>query len=159
MSERQDTIVCSFDSKILRMSVFDVHEWIHDTMRLTEADVAMVQVDGAKRQVKLREFNKMQEIFASTRGSGEVRHMTEEISTVRTDAAGLCTKRVRLENMPPEELRGILRLPSGREMAADMKGVWLLNVYVPSGAGKIQELEEVFSIRKYHTSCDRPRHA
>jgi hypothetical protein len=43
------------------MSAFDIHEWIHDRMRLTEADVAMVQVDGAKRLVfvKLREYNKM----------------------------------------------------------------------------------------------------
>jgi ribosomal protein L25 (general stress protein Ctc) len=50
------------------MSAYDVHEWIHNMMQLTEADVAMVQVDGAKWQVfiKLREFNKMQEILTST---------------------------------------------------------------------------------------------
>jgi hypothetical protein len=61
MIERQNTIVCFFDPKGTRMSAYDIHEWIHDTMRLTEADVAMVHVDGAKRQVfvKLREFNKM----------------------------------------------------------------------------------------------------
>jgi hypothetical protein len=77
MSKRQNTIVCSFDSKSPRMSAFDIHEWTHDTMRLTEADVAMVQLDGAKPQifVKLREFNKMQEILTSTRGSCEVRHI------------------------------------------------------------------------------------
>jgi hypothetical protein len=55
------------------MSAYDMHEWIHDTLRLTEADVAMVQADGAKRQVfvKLREFNKMQGMLTSSRGSGE----------------------------------------------------------------------------------------
>jgi exonuclease III len=42
------------------------------------------------------------------------------------------------------ELREILRLPSGRGMAADMQGVWLINVYAPSGAGKRQEREEFF---------------
>jgi exonuclease III len=43
------------------------------------------------------------------------------------------------------ELRGLLRLPSGRGMAADMQGVWLVNVYAPSGAWKIQEPEEPFN--------------
>jgi hypothetical protein len=86
------------------MSISDVHEWIHDAMRLTEADVVMVNVDGTKRQVfvKLREFNKMQEILTSTRGSVEVRHMNGEISTVRIEAAEWGTKRVRLENLPLE---------------------------------------------------------
>jgi molybdopterin-guanine dinucleotide biosynthesis protein len=47
------------------MLAYDIHEWNHDTMRLTEAGMAMVQVDGTKRQVlvELREFNKMQEIL------------------------------------------------------------------------------------------------
>jgi hypothetical protein len=69
------------------MSAFDIHEWIHDTTRLTVADVAMVQVDAAKRHVfvKLREFNKMQ-ILTSNQGSGEVRHMNGEISTVNIEA-------------------------------------------------------------------------
>jgi hypothetical protein len=30
------------------MPAFDIHEWIHDTMKLNEAEVAMVQLDGAK---------------------------------------------------------------------------------------------------------------
>jgi hypothetical protein len=103
MSDRQNMLVCSFEPKSRRMSAYDVQEWIHDAMRLTEADVTMVQVDGAKRQVfvKLREFNKRHEILTSTRGSGEVRHMNGEISTVRIEAAGLGTKRVRLANLPP----------------------------------------------------------
>jgi hypothetical protein len=31
-------------------------------------------------------------------------------------------------------------------MAADMHGVWLVNVYAPSGAGKRQEREEFFNL-------------
>jgi hypothetical protein len=79
------------------MSAFDIHEWIHDTMRLTEADVAMVQVDGTKLQVfiKLHEFNKMQEILTCNRGSDEVRHMYGEVSTVRIEAAGLSKSALR----------------------------------------------------------------
>jgi hypothetical protein len=84
------------------MSSYHIHEWIHNTIRLIEADVAMVKVDVAKWQVfvKLREFNKMQEIRTSTRGSDEVLHMKGGISTVRTEAAGLGTKRVLLANLP-----------------------------------------------------------
>jgi hypothetical protein len=76
----------------------------------------MVQVDGARRQVfvKLREFNKMQDILTSSRGSGEVRHMSGEISTVRTEAAELGTKRVRLANLSPDVPDSMIRIMMSR---------------------------------------------
>jgi hypothetical protein len=118
MSEQQNTIVCSFDPKSPRMSAFDIHEWIYDTVRLTEADVAMVQVDGSKWQVfvKLREFNKTQEILTPTSGSGDVRHMcmNGEILTVRIEAAGLVTNKVRLANLHPEVLDSGIRIMMSR---------------------------------------------
>jgi hypothetical protein len=60
MSARKNTKVCNFDHKSPRISAFEIHEWIYDTMRLGEDEVAMVQIDGAKRQVfvKLHEYKR-----------------------------------------------------------------------------------------------------
>jgi hypothetical protein len=71
-------------------------------MRLREVEVAMVQIDGSKRQVyvKLREYQRMCDILASSHGEGEFSHSNGELSTVRIEAAGLGTKRVRLTNIP-----------------------------------------------------------
>jgi hypothetical protein len=44
----------------------------------------------------------MCDILASTHGEGEFCHSNSELSTVRIEAAGLGTKRVRLANIPPE---------------------------------------------------------
>ena len=43
-------------------------------------------------------------------------------------------------------LNNIVRLPSGRGMAADFQGLWLVNVYAPSGAERKQEREVFFNI-------------
>jgi exonuclease III len=42
-------------------------------------------------------------------------------------------------------LTNIVRLPTGRGIAADLKGVWLVNIYAPSGAEKRQEREDFFN--------------
>jgi hypothetical protein len=73
--------LCSFDPKIPRMSAYDINKWINGTMTLAEADLAMVHMDGAKRQVfvKLRELKKIQQIHTSSRCSGEVRNVIGEV--------------------------------------------------------------------------------
>lgn len=49
---------CCFDPRNKLLSAYDIHKLIHETMRLREVEVAMVQMDGAKGQVyvKLREY-------------------------------------------------------------------------------------------------------
>jgi exonuclease III len=42
-------------------------------------------------------------------------------------------------------LNNIVRLPSGSGMAADFQGLWLVNVYAPSGAERKQEREVFFN--------------
>jgi hypothetical protein len=55
-----------FDPRSPRISAYDIHEWIHETMRLREEKVATVQIDGSKRQVyvKLREYQRMSDTGA-----------------------------------------------------------------------------------------------
>jgi exonuclease III len=43
------------------------------------------------------------------------------------------------------ELRKMLRLPSGRGFAAELQGLWIVNIYAPSGAERRRERED-FSI-------------
>jgi hypothetical protein len=68
MSGRKNTIVCCFDHHSPCISDFEVHEWIHDTMRLHEDEVAMIQIDGDKQQVymKLHDYKRMSDILKST---------------------------------------------------------------------------------------------
>jgi hypothetical protein len=85
MCERQNTIVCSFNLASPRISAFEIHEWLHDTLRLHESDVRMVQVDGPRRQVcvKFTDLDRMQTVFQSTSGQAEFWHDTGEIGLVK----------------------------------------------------------------------------
>jgi hypothetical protein len=94
ISGRKNTLVYCFDPISPRISAYDLHDWIHETTRLRDDEVAMVQIDGAKRRVhiKLCEYRRMCDILTSTLGEEEFRHSNGEISTVRIEAARLCTK-------------------------------------------------------------------
>jgi hypothetical protein len=50
-NERQNTLVCAFDQHNPRITAYDIHEWIHDTLYLREDDVAMIQIDDHRRHV------------------------------------------------------------------------------------------------------------
>ena len=67
MSCRQNTIVCSFDRQRPRLSAHDIHNWLADTLTVTSADLLLVQIDGAQRQVyvKLRKYETMNRILTS----------------------------------------------------------------------------------------------
>lgn len=42
-------------------------------------------------------------------------------------------------------LTNITRLPSGRGMAASYQGIWLVNLYAPSGTANRQEREDFYN--------------
>lgn len=46
MGDRQNAIVCVFDPKSPRISAFQIHERINETLRLQESDIRMIQMDG-----------------------------------------------------------------------------------------------------------------
>jgi len=43
------------------------------------------------------------------------------------------------------ELANITRILSGRAIAAEYQGIWLVNIYAPSGAAKRNECEQFFN--------------
>ena len=83
MNDRLNTIVCVFDPRSPRISAFNIHEWIHDNMRLAEVDIRAIQVDWPRLRVyiKFTREDQMKDILQSTNGLLEFRHDNGEIKT------------------------------------------------------------------------------
>ena len=54
MTARQNTIVCTFEPARPRISALDIHEWIHETLRIPEHKVSMIQIDDPKKKVYIK---------------------------------------------------------------------------------------------------------
>jgi len=111
MSERQNTVVCTFEPTSHRISAFEIHEWIHNKLRVPEHTVTMIQIDGPKRQIyiKLVDFACVQPLLQDTSGQSEYKHTNGEISIVHNEVAGMGTRRIRITNLPPEMAEETLR--------------------------------------------------
>ena len=42
MAEWRNTVVCTFDTTSPKITAYDIHEWIHDTLRIPEKAVNMI---------------------------------------------------------------------------------------------------------------------
>jgi len=84
MVDRQNTIVCIFDPKSPRISAHQTHEWIHETLRLQESDIRMIQVDGPRRRMYIKSVNneRMRAILEMTRGKWNT--IIKEVSCQRS---------------------------------------------------------------------------
>ena len=83
-------IVCTFDKCSPPVSVFDIHEWAHETWHLQEHEVVMIKIDGLRRHVYInfRDPQRMQAILTATNRQEDFQHENAEISKVRNDAVG-----------------------------------------------------------------------
>jgi hypothetical protein len=113
MCERNNTLVCYFDHASPRISAFEIHEWIHLQLQVSEQSVLMVQIDATRRQVfiKLTDPAYVHDILHGTNGTTEYKHLTGEIFPVRLELAGMGTRRIRLANLPPNFLAPPYALP------------------------------------------------
>ena len=104
MGERQNTFVCTADPQSCRISAYEIHEWLYETLCLQESEVNMIQIDGPKRQfyIKVSDPLRMQELLTSTEGQAEYRHKNGVISKVRIEAVGLGLRKIWIANLPPE---------------------------------------------------------
>jgi len=110
MGERQNTIVCIFDMRSLRITAFNVHEWIYAQLRLQD-DIRMIQIYGPRRRVciKFATAERMQSILQNIQGQQEYKQDNGEISIVKTELAAMGVRRVRVANIPPEVTEPVLR--------------------------------------------------
>jgi hypothetical protein len=104
MTERQNTVVCTFDPSSPRINAYDIHEWIHAALKIPENKVRMIQIDGIKRQVfiKFVDSDSVQALISDTSGQAEYKYTNGELSIVNIDMAGMGTKHVRVASLPPE---------------------------------------------------------
>jgi hypothetical protein len=81
MAERVNTAVCIFDPSSPRISVFEIHEWLHEVLRIPEPKVSMIQIDGIKRQVYINftDQTNLQALIRDTNGIAEYKYNTGEI--------------------------------------------------------------------------------
>jgi hypothetical protein len=70
----------------------------------------MIQIDGIKRQVyiKMTNIEKVHAVHHAAGGEIEYTYPSGQVSTVTLAVAGLGTKRIRVANLPPDELRAAL---------------------------------------------------
>jgi hypothetical protein len=109
MSEHQNAIVCIYDLKSPRISVFQIHEWIYDQLHLPEHDVRMLQIDGPRRCVYIKFADCERTVLRSTNGQTEFRHDNGELSMVQIELAGMGTRRIRIVNLSLEIPDGVIR--------------------------------------------------
>jgi hypothetical protein len=111
MNDRQNTIVCIFDTRSPKITALQVHEWIYENLQLPEEDVLMIQIDGPGRRVyiKFHTSEQAQNILQTTSGQLNYLHDNSESFIVQLELAGMGTKRVRIANLPPEIPNNIIR--------------------------------------------------
>ena len=144
MEERRKTKMCTFEPDTPRISALEIHDWIHDILRILELKVNMIKIDGIKRQVylKMTDIEGAQDIIQGTGGHAEYKHANCEISTVRINMAGMCTRRIRIANLPPEVGEDTLRasLAQSGKILSVKEETWA-RIYRCAVASGIQQVE------------------
>jgi len=81
MEERQKTTVCEFDQSSPRISAYQIHEWIFESLRFPEADIRAIQIDGPRRRVyiKINSSDKPHSVLQATGGRKEYSHDNGEL--------------------------------------------------------------------------------
>jgi hypothetical protein len=84
MSDRQNKIVCSFETRSPRINAFHIHEWIYESLHLAEESIWMIPIDCPRRRVYIKYTNedRMNASLEDTEGQLEFRRDYVEISQV-----------------------------------------------------------------------------
>jgi len=110
--DRQNKIVCSFDMRSPKINAFQIHEWLHDTLRLNEGDIRVIQINGPLRKVYIKfvDSGRMMRALQPIQVDLEFYHETEEISKMTVEIAGVGIRRVRVSTLPPEVTEDQLKM-------------------------------------------------
>jgi predicted sulfurtransferase len=104
MPERRNTIVCTFEPASPKITAYEIHKWIHNTLRIPDQTVNMIQTDGIRRQVfiKLITNDCVQSLLSETGGVVKYKDQNGEMSTVAIAVAGLGTKEYGFQTSHPK---------------------------------------------------------
>lgn len=103
--ERQNTIVITFvERDAPRPSAYDIHEWIHDTLRLPYEEIAALQLNGITRQIyiKCKTATTVDTIIRDTNGESFFVHEGGHRSRLTIDSAGMGIRYIKVYNLPTE---------------------------------------------------------
>jgi hypothetical protein len=54
MEERKNTIVWIFEAGSPIITAFEMHEWLHESLRLQEEQICLIQIDGSQKRVYVK---------------------------------------------------------------------------------------------------------
>jgi hypothetical protein len=54
MGGRKNAVICCFGKDSPKISAYEIHEWIHDSLRPDEIDVNALNIIGLKSQVLIK---------------------------------------------------------------------------------------------------------
>jgi hypothetical protein len=104
MTDQQNTILCLFHTSSPRTSAHQIHEWNYESLKLPEAEVRMIQIDGPRRRVYIK-FHTSDRTYATlqaTHGGVEFPQDNGEIPVVRIELSNMGIRSIRLANLQPE---------------------------------------------------------
>jgi hypothetical protein len=95
ITERKNTLVCTFTADGSKPSAYDIHEWIFDELRIPEQVLLTIQIDNIKRNVFLKMINEnnVQEIIAKKGGTAQYKSPGGSITQVTLEHAGIGHKK------------------------------------------------------------------
>jgi hypothetical protein len=95
MFDRQNTVVCGFDSASPKITAHNIHEWIFTKLKIPEHQIIALQVDVIKRQVFIKFHNKeyVEDILRNTGGQVGYKYPNGERFQVSIAMAGLGKKK------------------------------------------------------------------
>jgi len=104
MAERRNSAVCTFDPASQKVTAYDIHEWIHDILRIPEKTVKMLEIEGPKRQghIQLADTQCVLVVIRVLCEQVEYRDINGETSIVTIAMTEMGIKKIRIENLPPQ---------------------------------------------------------
>jgi hypothetical protein len=114
--ERKDTAVCIFDKTSHRITAYEIHEWIYNSLHLETEDVVIIQIDGPRRQVCIKTTHStvVENLISRNKGESIYQYDSGETYKVIISQAGLGRRNVRIANLPPEMPEEIIRQHLGK---------------------------------------------
>jgi hypothetical protein len=89
MAERQNTVVCSFNASIPRITAYEIHA----ALRVQQHEVSMTQIDGIERLIfiKFVDNESVHALLRDTSRRPEYKYPNGEFSIANIDLAGMGT--------------------------------------------------------------------